>query len=259
MTRKIGACAVLTLLAGCIAVGPALAALQLPAGSTLDVADGRIDFGGADLQLAGALLLGNGELLNVDDVQVLATGSLQLGSGLLRMSGDWRMSGQMDAGSSSVEMRDGPAESRILGNSTFAVLDLQSSTGKRYLFESGLVQQIDGLLRIRGDGAPIVVAASSPGATAMLDLADGGAQDIDNVAVFDVHAIGQPLAPEQTNQGGNDNDDGWFGNGGLPVPPLPPQPQVVPAASTTALLGLGLLLVLFAGRHLCGPLTSRGN
>ena len=79
---------------------------------------------------------------------------------------------------------------------------------------------------------------TQPGSVAFLNLLPSGTQSIANVGVSDVHATGQPLAPDQTNQGGRGNAQGWFGGGG-PIGQHVP----VPAASPTALMLFALSLL----------------
>jgi hypothetical protein len=234
------------LLAGLLLAASVSAGIRVPAGATLDVGGGRIDLAGSSLESSGTFRLGSGQLLDTLDFRVL-DGLADLGAGLLQLSGNFENRGTLASGTSRVELRDGgAAESAILGNSSFATLSLVSTSGKRYRFESGSTQRVTTLLEILGIGVPVQVDVTSAGSVAFVDLLDGGDQNIANVGVSDVHAIGQMLATEQTNQGGNGNDQGWFGDGTVPVPPRPPQPQVVPALSGPGLLVLALLLAAIA-------------
>lgn len=234
-----------------VVCSPALAGISIPAGASVDVADGRIALAGGDVLVRGTLRLGNGQIVDVGDFRVLA-GSADLGSGVIRLVGDWENRATLIAGTSRVEFLDGPAAIRaILGSTRFATLSLVSANGTRYRVESGSTQRIAQLLEIVGEGVPIQIDVTNPGSIARFDLLDGGSQEIDNVGVSDVHAVGQPLAPDQTNQGGNGNDDGWFGNGGGSTPPpLPAPPLVVPALSDVGLALLALLFGALAWRRL---------
>lgn len=229
---------------------PALAGISIPAGAALDIGDGRIEVAGGDVEIRGALRLGNGQLLDVGDFRVLA-GSADLGSGVIRLVGDWENRATLIAGTSRIEFRDGATAIRaILGSTDFATLSLVSANGTRYRIESGSTQHIAELLEIVGEGVPIQIDVTTAGSIARFDLLAGGTQDIDNVGVSDVHAVGQRLAPEQTNQGGNGNDDGWFGQGGVTPPPLVVPPLVVPTLSDVGLLLLTLLFGAVALRRL---------
>lgn len=230
----------------------AQADIVVPPGASLQLSGGRLDLAGSDVLISGALGLGSGELRGVGALRILAGGSADFGSGVATLSGDWENRGTFTAGSSRVELRDGPAVSQILGTTPFANLSLVSLTGKRYRFESGFTQRVSANLQISGTGAAIQVDVTAPGSVAFLDLLPGGSQSIANVGVSDVHATGQHLAPTQTNQGGNGNDNGWFGG----VPPRPAVP--VPTASPAALLLQALGLIFFAMRRREAGAISRG-
>ncbi len=227
--------------------------LALPPGARLQLDGGRIEAAGGDLFVGGALTLGAGELRGIGALRIAAGGSADFGSGLATVTGDWENRGAFTAGSSKVELRDGPAASAILGASQFANLSLVSAAGKRYRFESGLTQIVGGNLQIQGQGPAIQVDVSVPGSAAFLNLLPGGSQTIANVGVSDVHATGQRLAPTQTNQGGRGNDSGWFGGGGVAVTPVP-----VPALSRGLQLLLAAGLILIATRRRAFAAISRG-
>jgi hypothetical protein len=230
----------------------AQADVVVPPGANVQLSGGRLDLAGSNVLIGGALGLGSGELRGVGALRIFAGGSADFGSGVATLSGDWENRGTFTAGSSRVELRDGPAMSQILGTTAFANLSLVSLTGKRYRFESGFTQRVSANLQISGSGAAIQVDVTAPGNLAFLDLLPGGSQSIANVGVSDVHATGQHLAPTQTNQGGNGNDNGWFGG-------PPPQPTVpIPALSPAALLLTALGLIFIVMRRREAGATSRG-
>lgn len=231
----------------------AQADVAVPSGASLQLAGGRLDLAGGDVFIGGALGLGSGELRGVGALRILAGGSADFGSGVATLAGDWENRGSFTAGSSRVELRDGPAVSQILGTTQFANLSLVSLTGKRYRFESGFTQRVGANLQITGTGPAIQVDVTAPGSVAFLDLLPGGSQNIANVGVSDVHATGQHLAPTQTNQGGNGNDNGWFGGGPPPRPTVP-----IPALSPAALLLTALGLIFIAMRRREAGATFRG-
>lgn len=237
------------LVLGTLVSSSCLAGITVPAGATFDLDGGRVDVAGGDVESRGTLRLGDGELTGVGDFRVLA-GTADLGSGLIRIAGDWENRAVVTAGGSVVEFRDGPAAIRaILGSTAFATLSLVSANGTRYRIESGSTQRIATLLEIVGTGVPIQIEASSA-SIASVNLLAGGTQAIDNVGVSNVHAIGQPLAPTQTNQGGSGNANGWFGQGGGGVtPPTIVEPLVVPALSDLGLLLTTLLFGAIAWRQ----------
>ncbi|MBN8478215.1 MAG: hypothetical protein J0L91_04555 [Burkholderiales bacterium] len=223
--------------------GTAAASLEIPSGAGVDLAGGSIDFAGGDLVDLGALSLNGGQILGAGAFRVLTGGTADLTGGLVQAGGDWVNLGGINTTGSSVELRDGAAPaSSLLGTTTFHNLSLVSSSGKRYRLQSGLTQHVGGLLEIRGLGPPIQVDVTMPGVIAFLDLVPGGTQSIANVGVSDVFANGQHLAPTQTNQGGNNNDQGWFGKlfgASTPVPALS-APAMLFLMVVTLLLGMRL-------------------
>ncbi len=226
--------------------------LALPPGARLQLDGGRLEAAGGDLLVGGVLALGAGALRGIGALRIAAGASADFGSGTATLSGDWENRGAFTAGSSRVELRDGPAVSAVLGSTVFANLSLASSSGKRYRLESGLTQTVSGSLQIQGLGPALQVDVSVPGSAAYLNLLPGGSQAIANVGVSDVHATGQHLAPTQTNQGGRGNDSGWFG-GGVAVPATP-----VPMLSRGLQLLLAAGLILIALRRRASAAISRG-
>jgi hypothetical protein len=218
--------------------------IHVPPGASFEANGGRIDFAGGSFLVDGHAGLGDGELAGLDALRIGATGIADFGSGTATLFGDFENRGTFNAGTSRVQLRDGvAAQSAILGPSQFANLSLVSANGKRYRFESGQTQRIAGSLQITGNGAPIQIDVTTSGQLAYVNLLPGGTQAISNVGVSDVHATGQHLAPTQTNQGGNGNDNGWFGGG-----PLEP-PRPIPAVSPFLLAALAALLAFVGLRR----------
>lgn len=244
MPRIVGFALVLLALTG---AQPAFAGWNIPPGGRVDLGGGSAS-GGGDVAVAGELALSGGSLIGVDSLDIAAAGELSLAAGVLELSGDFANAGVFLAQGGSVRFRDGGvAESAILGGNRFDSLSLVSDTGKRYRLQSGATQSVSTLLEIRGVGAPIQIDTTVEDAVAYIDLADAGTQQIDNVGVSDVHAVGQPLAPDQTNQGGEGNAQGWFGNGTAPGGGTDPAPQLIPVASPIGLAVLALAIALIAG------------
>lgn len=251
--RGIRAAAVVVPLLGMVSTVQAQS-LSVAAGASLQVAGGRIELAGGDLRIDGQLALGAGELRGIAALRIGPAGAADFGSGIATLTGDWENRGSFNAGSSRVELRDGPlAASAILGTSQFANLSLVSLTGKRYRFESAFTQRVAANLQIQGTGPAIQVDVTTPGSLAYLNLLAGGTQAIANVGVSDVYATGQHLAPTQSNQGGNGNDDGWFGGGGPAVPAVP-----VPALSWPAALLLIAGVCVIAARRRVRQIIIRG-
>ncbi|MGB0133674.1 hypothetical protein [Dokdonella sp.] len=201
---------------------------QIPAGANVQLTGGHIGLGGTDLLVSGTLGLGSGSVDLAGAVSINPGGVIDAGSGLIELAGTWSNFGSFLAGSSVVQFVDGiQAQAGVSGDSVFHNLSFVSATGKAYIFSVGTTQGIDGLLTILGSAAPAIqMASSTAGQVAYINLLPTGSQSIANVGVSDVHAIGQPLAPDQSNQGGSGNDLGWFGNtvfvAGIPLPTLSP-------------------------------------
>lgn len=201
---------------------------QIPAGASVHLAGGQLGLGSTDLLVSGTMTLGAGSVDGAGTVSIDPGGLLDAGSGSIELEGAWSNFGSFLAGSSVVRFIDGAqAQAGIFGSSLFHGLSLVSATGKTYILSVGTTQSIDGLLTILGVPAqPIQIASSSAGQVAYVNLLPTGTQNIHDVGVSDVHAIGQPLAQDETNQGGSGNDLGWFGNtaliGSIPLPALSP-------------------------------------
>jgi hypothetical protein len=224
---------VVALAATLLASADADADIRVPAGARLQVDGGRIDFSGTSYVGYGVLRLGAGSLERLDDFRIFAGGSADLGSGVLRLAGDWENRGGIAAGTSLVEFLDAPGDSFLLGATEFSSVRAATAQGRRLRLESGNTQRVLTSITLVGTGAPLRIDSSTPGDVAFLHLLAGGSQDITNVAVWDVHASGQPLAPDETNQGGNANVQGWFGSGQALSPG---RLETIPATSPLALL-----------------------
>lgn len=229
-----------------LAPGVLFAGINLGSGGTISLGQGRIDLAGGDMLVEGALSVGSGRLSGVGDLTL--AGSLDGGSGEIQVGGDWTNNGLFNAGTGSVGL-NGAVDGTVLvsGESTFATVELVSAAGPVYTIPSGLEQRVTDSLTIRGSaGLPVLIQSDNPPQPAFLRLAQDGAQDITQVGVSNVHAIGQPLAPNETNQGGTGNDLGWFGRGieALPIPALS-----APALALLILTLLGLAVFRLSGQR----------
>lgn len=210
-------------LAACflLAVGSSWAGISVGSGGSLSLGQGALDLGGGDLTINGLFDVGGGEVSGIGDVVI--GGTLEGGSGALWVYGDWINNGGFDAGTGQVSLLDDAGgSSLIMGGSTFHGLSMASSAGGSFVLESGRTQRVTNALSIQGvNGQPVQIQSSNPPQVAELVLDAEGSQNIAFVGVSDVYATGQHLAPEQTNQGGNGNDFGWFGRGLQPALPVP--------------------------------------
>lgn len=216
-------------------------AIQVGSGGSFSLGAGQLDLAGGDLRIDGQFDVAGATVRNVGTVVI--NGGLDGGTGRLEVWGNWINRGSFSAGGGEIQLLDSVGQpSQILGQSIFSSLSLTSTAGGRFVFESGAEQRVVGTLTILGlDGMPIQVESTAPPQPAFLWLDPNGAQSISNVGVSNVHATGQRLAPDQTNQGGAGNDLGWFGQVMEAIP--------VPALSIIGLLFLGLMLLMFGNVH----------
>jgi hypothetical protein len=228
------------------ALGLAQAQVMVPAGASIALNGGTLDPAGSDVQVAGTLALGAGNLQNAKNVSISSGGNIAGGSGSLSLFGDWSNLGSFTAGTSIVNFVDGSTTlANVSGSTAFDNASFVSNDGKTYAFAVGSTQSISGTLTILGTPAQgIQFKSAAAGQVANINLAPTGSQNIQYVGVSDVHATGQHLAPTLTNDGGSGNALGWFGNGtggngnGNPAP--------TPMLSSLILLLLTLLIAASA-------------
>jgi hypothetical protein len=215
----------------------------VPAGGTANLASGVLDLACTDLVVGGSFQVASGTVQNVRNITIQGGGTLDGGSGVIRLGGNWTDSGSFIAGTGEVDFQDacGGASSSISGSTTFYRLSFVSAIGKSYVFASGTTQKILSLLQILGSaGNPIQFRSSASGKVAFVDLITSGSQNILHVGVTDVWATGQCLAPGQTNEGGGGNAKNWFvcssSGGGTATP------TQIPTLDLAGLLALAALL-----------------
>lgn len=219
------------------AAAPVRADLVVPANSTVNLASGTVDLACTDVVVAGTLQVATGSLLNARHVTIQAGGTIDGGSGIIALGGNWSNAGQFAAGTSAVRFRDlcSLASATISGSTTFSTASFVTATGRNFVFEVGTTQTVGSVLEIAGTASlPIQFRSSVPGQVGYIDLVASGTQLIQHVGVTDVWATGQWLAPNLTNEGGGGNANRWFGTGGVATP--------VPALSDAALIALATLL-----------------
>ncbi len=228
---------------------PAIAQVVVPTGAAFSLGGGSIDLGNTSLQVGGSFAVGGGSVQNADSVSILSGGNLDGGSGALTLFGDWSNAGIFSGGTGTVNFVDGGiTQSNVSGNSTFDNVSFVSANGKNYVFAVGSTQSVSGLLTIQGSAAQgIQFKSAAAGQVANINLLAGGSQNIQYVGVSDVHATGQHLAANQTNDGGTGNATGWFGSAASNTVPTPALPG----------FGLLLLALLIAGFASFALPTSR--
>jgi hypothetical protein len=220
----------------------ALADYTVPAGGTTNLANGVLDLACTDLVVAGNFQVASGTVQNVRNITILGGGTLDGGSGVIQLGGNWTDNGSFIAGTGEVDFQDacGGASASISASTTFYRVSFVSAIGKSYVFAVGTTQKILSLLQILGTAPnPIQFKSSVPGQVAFINLLASGIQNIQHVGVTDVWATGQCLAPGQTNEGGGGNAKNWFvcsSGGGSATR------TQIPAIDTAALFALALLL-----------------
>jgi hypothetical protein len=191
----------------------ARADLIVPANAQYITNAGVTDLACTDVIVAGTLLVNSGSLVNVRHVTIQSGGTVDGGSGVIQLGGNWTNQGTFGAGTGTVQFRDlcSLATASIGGSTTFFNASFVSATGKNYAFAVGTTQTIGGLLEIAGTApTPIPFRSGTPGQVAFIDLLLAGTQQIQHVGVTDVWATGQHLAPTLTNEGGGGNASRWF-------------------------------------------------
>lgn len=238
--NRVGLAACLLAVVLAPSVAAAAPGLTIGDGASLDLGDGVVDLGCGDLDTDGELELGQGGVVGARHVTIAATGSLDGGSGTLRLAGDWTNAGSFEPDSGVVVFQDGcgVTTATLYGDNTFERLSLASTTGKRFEFEAGTTQTILDHPEILGDSAArLLLRSTVPGMEAFTDLQ--GSYTGDWIDVQDNHAIGVPivLLAGSVSSG---NSTGWT---------ILPPPAGVPTLSIPVALALGMLLAAGALRR----------
>jgi len=206
------------------AIRVAHADLIVPSGGQYATGGGQTNLACTDVVVAGTLLVASGSLVNVRHLTIQPGGTIDGGSGVIQVGGNWSNGGTFTAGASTVRFDDacGLPAATINGSTSFFNARFTSTTGKNHVFQVGTTQTIAGLLEILGTASsPIQFRSSAAGQVANIDLLPAGAQNIVHVGVTDVWATGQHLAPAQSNEGGGGNAVNWFGLPSVTEIPIP--------------------------------------
>lgn len=204
------------------------------AGGVLDLGTGSLGLDCADLTVAGTLSAGTVGFDSARDVTIAPTGVLNGNSAVLEVAGEWDDAGTFNAGTSAVRFVDGCGllSAVIAGDTTFATLDLTTTTGKLYRFTAGSTQIVTQLLTLAGAvGNRLRLRSTLDGSEAFLNLQ--GAHSASFVDVADNHAIGNPIALGPDSIKGS-NTPGWQ------------LAAAVPALSTAGRTALALALLWIA-------------
>jgi len=203
-----------------LVAAPAAAQITVPAGTALNLGGATLNVSCADVSVAGTLAAGAGQLAGARDVVVAGGGTLDGGSGVIGLSGNFSQSGIFVAGTGAVQVGDGCATttSTFNGATNFYGFSAGTATGRSLVFPAGQTQSVAHALTLTGvAGALVTIRSNSAGAAGNLALVIGASQTIDYVDVADNHATAQPIGPGpaasfHSVKGSNSN--GWFQPGG---------------------------------------------
>jgi len=242
MRRLAPAAAALVLL---VATPSAASVVTVGSSASLDLGTGSLDLGCADLTVAGTLSAGTAGFTQARNVTIDPTGLVNGNSATLAVAGDWDNAGTFNAGTSTVQLVDdcSLASATISGDTTFANLEMTTTSGFLYSFTAGSTQTVTGALALQGAAANLLTIRSTlDGSEAFLNVQ--GSSSGDFVDVQDNDATGGNAITLGANSVKGSNTPGWLT--GVLVPAL--------GALGLALLGLSLL---WSGRRALA--TRRGN
>lgn len=224
--------------------GGAGASLTVGAGSSISLGDANVYLGENDLELAGTLNGGSGLIDRVRHLTIDESATLNAESGTIQICGDWTNSGTFIAGASVVRFVDGCdlSSAEISGNTTFARMDMRTTSGKQYRFTAGSVQTVLGWLGLYG--APenlLAIRSTQEEIEAFFEVQGSGGGNFVDVRDIDASSGNPILVGPQSTIGSNTS--GW--SFGVAVP-------------TAGALVLALLLVslLWSGRRALGVSRS---
>ena len=167
LTTRTAVCALVALAIASAASG---AEVTVGSGASFDLGTGSLDLGCADLTVTGTLSAGTAGFDAARDVTIDPPGVMNGNSGILQVAGDWSNAGTFTAGTSTVEFVDGCAlaSAVIAGDTTFANLEMTTTSGFLYSFTAGSTQTVTSSLTLLGTEPSLleirgtVVVFSSP-------------------------------------------------------------------------------------------------
>jgi len=179
------------------------------------------------------------------DVTIDPTGLVNGNSATLQVAGDWDNAGTFNAGTSTVQLVDGCglASAVVAGDTTFANLEMTTTSGFLYSFTSGSTQTLTSSLTLLGaEGNLLTIRSTLDGSEAFLNVQGSSSADFVDVQDNDATA-GNPITLGPNSVIGP-NTPGWLSG------------RVLPALGV---LGLALLAfaVLGSGRRVLA--TRRSN
>ncbi len=146
-----------------LAMGASAGGVKDGYGASIDLGTGSLDLGSADLTVAGTLSPGTAGFTQARDVTIDPTGLVNGNSATLQVAGDWDNAGTFNAGTSTVQMVDGCGllSAVIAGDTTFANLDMTTTSGFLYSFTSGSTQTVTSSLTLLGDTGNLLTIRST--------------------------------------------------------------------------------------------------
>ncbi len=235
LANRTAAAAALALVTTCVASG---AQVTVGNGSSLDLGAGSLDLGCADLTVAGTFSAGTIGFTEARNVTIEPTGLLNGDSATLETTGDWDGAATFVAGTSTVQLVDGCglASAIVSGDTTFANLEMTTTSGFLYRFTSGSTQTVTGAFTLLGtEGNLLTIRSTLDGSAAFLNVQGSGSGDFVDVQDSDASA-GKPitLGPNSVKRS---NTPGW-----LRVAPVPALGALGLTLLAVSLLASGLRL-----------------
>jgi len=195
---------------------PAAAQVTVPAGTVVSLGGAALNVACADVSIGGSLATSAGQLVGARHVSVAGGGTLDGGSGVIGLAGNFSLAGTFAAGTGAVQIGDGcgTATSTFTGASSFYAFSAGTATGRSLVFPASQTQAVTHSLTLIGAAAALVtIRSNSAGVAGNLALANGASQTIGYVDVADNHAtvqqIGLGTAASLHSVKGS-NSDGWF-------------------------------------------------
>ena len=180
------------------AAAPALAQIDVSAGSSLALGSGTLEQGCTVLNVNGTVQVDGGQWRGITHLAIGTGGTLHAGSGTLALAGQFSGGTGFVPGTGTVRIADGCdlAAAGIQTATSFHTLDVNTAQGRTLTLPAAATQAIAHRLALAGGpGALLRLRSSAPGSAAYTALLPGASQSVAYVDVADNHATAQPIAP----------------------------------------------------------------
>ena len=189
---------ILTILATTLLAAAPSAAGQLivGTGASFDLGTGSLGLGCGDLLVSGTMSAGSAGLAQARDLTIAPGGTLNGNSATLEVAGNWDNAGSFSAGTSTVQLVDGCGLSSavISGDTTFANLDLTTTSAFLYEFTAGSTQTVSGMLTLAGaSGNLLMIGSTTGGSVAFVNVLGSSSADFVDVEDNDASG-GKPIS-----------------------------------------------------------------